>query len=474
MEWNQIESDDTNKSTTLCLVDFEYFILRMANFARGTDARLAVVLGGQWGDEGKGKLSDVLAGGYDVTARFNGGNNAGHTVVVGDKKYAFHLLPCGLVYPHTINLLGNGVVLHLPSLFEELGPVVDGGIDVKGRLKISDRCHLLFDFHQTIDGLQENRRGGKNIGTTKKGIGPCYSSKATRNNVRVGQLKDWDTFVDSYNKLLDANRNMYGFEHDGEAELAKLKVLREKVMEDDMIVDGVQFINEAYNGGKKILAEGANAAMLDLDFGTYPYVTSSTTTAGGVSTGLGLAPSKLQSVVGVIKAYTTRVGSGPFPTELTDDLAGGNVPRGAPGTEIGAHMQNVGHEYGVTTGRKRRCGWFDAVVAQYGCMINGYTGINITKLDILDEIDEIKICTGYVLDGKPTGYGGMPSTLAELERVVPQYETMPGWKTTIAGTKNFEDLPIEAQNYVNRIEALVGAPVSWIGVGVGRKDMIIK
>ena len=274
---------------------FEYCIVfEMASFLlkTGESARVAVVLGGQWGDEGKGKLADVLAANYDITARFNGGNNAGHTVVVEGKKYAFHLLPCGLIYPHSINLLGNGVVLHLPSLFEELEPVVAGGIDVKGRLKISDRCHLLFDFHRTIDGLQEKRRGGKNIGTTKKGIGPAYSSKATRNSVRVGQLKDWDTFVQAYNKLLGALQGMYGFEHDGEAELAKLKALRERVMGDDMIVDGVQFINRAYSEGKKILAEGANAAMLDLDFGTYPYVTSSTTTAGGVSTGLGLAPSK--------------------------------------------------------------------------------------------------------------------------------------------------------------------------------------
>ena len=323
-------------------------------------------------------------------------------------------------------------------------------------------------FTESSTGFKSSAAGQKQW-HDQKGIGPAYSSKATRNSVRVGQLKDWDTFVDAYNKLLEANKKMYGFEHDGEAELAVLKNLRQRVMDDNMIVDGVQFINQAYAQGKKILAEGANAAMLDLDFGTYPYVTSSSTTAGGVCTGLGLSPGKLESVVGVIKAYTTRVGAGPFPTELTDDLSGGMVPRGAPGTEIGKYMQDVGHEYGVTTGRKRRCGWFDAVVAQYGCMINGYTGVNLTKLDILDELKEIKICTEYILDGKPLGYGGMPSTLAELSRVEPKYETLPGWQSKTAGIKTFEELPKEAQAYVKRLEELIRAPISWIGVGAGKR-----
>jgi len=442
----------------------------------GLDHRVTAVLGGQWGDEGKGKLSDVLAKNYDIVGRFNGGDNAGHTVVADGKKFAFHLVPCGIVYPHTMNVLGNGVVCHLPQMFDELAPLEAQGIDYTGRMLISNRAHLLFKFHREIDAKMEERLGGANIGTTKKGIGPCYSTKAFRNGIRVGQLRDWDAFEANYRKTVAQLEDWFGaFEYDKEEELDQHKRYAEIC--DDMIIDSVAYVNDAYKQGKRIITEGANASMLDMDFGTYPFVTSSTTTVGGICTGLGLSPDKIECAMGVVKAYTTRVGWGPFPTELTDSTCGGMVPDGAPGTEIGRHLQVTGGEIGVTTKRKRRCGWLDIPVVQYGNLLNGYSNngsINITKLDVLDDLEEIKIGTHYKIDGQVLGYGEMPSTLQDLEKVEVVYETMPGWKQSIAHCKTFEELPSEAQHYINRIEELVGCDVTWVGVGVGREDMATK
>ena len=438
----------------------------------GQDAQVCAVLGGQWGDEGKGKLADVLAKNYDIVGRFNGGANAGHTVVVDGKKYAFHLLPCGLIYPHTTNVLGNGVVLHLPQLFKELEPLTADGLEWEGRLKLGNRAHLLFDFHQIIDGMQEQAKGDKLIGTTKKGIGPAYMAKAMRGGIRVGSLLDFPTFERQFRETVDIHQRLFDFEYDVDAEVERYREYAAIVS--PWIIDSVHYCNDALNNGKKIITEGANAAMLDLDYGTYPFVTSSSTTAGGICTGLGIPPSKVESVMGVVKAYTTRVGWGPFPTELTDDLCGGMVDRGAPGTEIGAHMQNVGAEYGVTTGRKRRCGWLDIPVVQYGHMINDYASINITKLDVLDDLDEVKLGVAYKVNGQRLPPGMMPSTLDDLEAVEVEYESMPGWKTSIAHCRTFEELPSEAQRYITRIEELVGCPVSWVGVGVGRLDMATK
>ena len=330
----------------------------------------------------QGKLADVLAKNYDVVCRFNGGANAGHTVVVGDQKFAFHLLPCGLIYPHTQNLLGNGTVVHVPSLFEELAPLDDANIEWRGRLKISDRAHMLFDYHQIIDGINEgNLPDDEKIGTTKKGIGPAYASKANRVGIRFGELKNFDQFSKTFRKAVEYHQRLHDFDYDVEGEIQRYREYREKL--DGMIVDGVHFVNDAYNNGKNIITEGANAAMLDLDYGTYPFVTSSATTVGGICTGLGLSPQKIESVIGVVKAYTTRVGWGPFPTELTDDTCGGMIPRGAPGTEIGRHMQVVGAEIGVTTGRKRRCGWLDIPVIQYAHQLNQYNSMNLTKVSAL-------------------------------------------------------------------------------------------
>ena len=438
----------------------------------GLSNRVAAVLGGQWGDEGKGKLADVLAKNYDIVGRFNGGANAGHTVVTPDgKKYAFHLLPCGLIYPHTTNILGNGTVINLVNLFEELEPLDKDGLEWQGRLLLSDRAHLLFESHKAVDGYQEDQRGAANIGTTKKGIGPCYTSKATRNGIRVGMLRHWPEFEKQLRELYRFQESQYpGIELDVEAEVDRYKKYAEVVK--PWIVDGVHFMNDQYSQGKRIITEGANAAMLDIDYGTYPFVTSSATTVGGICTGLGLSPDKVDCALGVIKAYTTRVGWGPFPTELTDDTCGGMVPTGAEGTDIGRHLQVVGAEIGVTTGRKRRCGWLDVPVIQYGHMINNYQSINLTKLDILDDLDEVKIGVAYKINGTRLLPGQMPSTLEDLYKVEVEYETMPGWKESIENCTDFDSLPDNAKAYVHRIEELVGCHVSWIGTGPGREQMV--
>lgn len=425
----------------------------------GYKSKVCAILGAQWGDEGKGKLVDILAKRYDLIGRFNGGANAGHTLVVDGKKFAFHLLPCGMLYAGKRNLIGNGVVLDIPIMLSELKKLHDAGIDTKDRLLISDRAQLLFDAHKIIDGRQEDALGAQNIGTTKKGIGPCYASKANRNGLRAGDLLDWDLFVTKHTTLIKSLQRSYGnFEYDIEAEQAKYKVYREQI--GSLITDTNYFVSSSLKAGKSILVEGANAAMLDLDLGTYPFVTSSATTAGGISTGLGIPPSKIDSVIGVVKAYTTRVGSGPFPTELID--------------ATGESLRKIGGEFGTTTGRPRRCGWLDIPVLQYSHSINGYASINITKLDVLSEQAEIKIGVSYTLDGKALPPGRMPANLAEYSRVKVVYETMPGWKCDISKVTDYEQLPIQARNYLDRIEQLVEVPISWVGVGPGREDMVTK
>lgn len=423
----------------------------------GIDSGVCAILGAQWGDEGKGKLVDILARDYDIIARFNGGANAGHTLVVEGKKFAFHLLPCGMLYEGKVNVIGNGVVLHTPTLLKELASLHEAGMDTTGRLKISDRAHLLFDFHQVIDGRQEEGLGDANIGTTKKGIGPCYASKATRNGIRVGELiEDFDTFTARYKGLLADLQAQYGFDYDGDEEIARYREYREILL--PMVDDTVSYINTSLREGKTILTEGANAALLDIDFGTYPFVTSSPTSAGGISTGLGLAPSKVNNVIGIVKAYTTRVGSGPFPTELE--------------CEVGQKLRDVGHEYGTTTGRPRRCGWLDLPVVMYSHLLNNYSSINITKLDCLDDLDEVQLGVAYKVDGERLSYGTMPSTLKGLGKVEVEYETLPGWKTDISKITSFDDLPVNAKAYLSRIEEVLEVPVSWVGTGPGREEML--
>ncbi|KAG0175576.1 hypothetical protein DFQ28_008844 [Apophysomyces sp. BC1034] len=418
---------------------------------------LSVVLGAQWGDEGKGKLSDILCGEADVCARCQGGNNAGHTIVVNDVKYDFHILPSGLINPNCIALIGAGVVVHVPSFFEELEKVEAKGLDCDKRLFISDRAHLVFDLHQTVDGLKELELGRGSIGTTRKGIGPTYSSKASRSGLRVHHLYNFDEFASKFRVMVENKRKRYGhFEYDVEGEIVRYRELAERLR--PFVIDSVAYLHEQMKLGKRILVEGANALMLDLDFGTYPYVTSSNTAIGGVCTGLGVPPTKIKKVIGVVKAYTTRVGGGPFPTEQLN--------------EIGEHLQTVGFEFGVTTGRKRRCGWLDLVVLKYSTMINGYTSLNITKLDILDQLPVIKVGVNYLLDGKPLA--SFPADLSLLEKVEVEYIEMPGWQSDISKCKTWDELPVNAKKYIEMIERESGVPVEWIGVGAGREEMIYK
>lgn len=413
-----------------------------------------VVLGGQWGDEGKGKLVDILSQEYDVCARVAGGSNAGHTIVVEGKKYKFHMLPSGVLNPKASCVIGNGVVVHLPSLLNEM----DGlDFDISNRIFLSDRAHLVFDFHQAVDGLMESRRGRNKIGTTKKGIGPCYGSKIQRNGLRVGDLEDWDHFTARFKNLCKFHTDAFpGLEIDVEGELEYYKSIRERIL--GMTIDTIQYTNEQYMNKKKILVEGANATMLDIDFGTYPYVTSSNPSVGSVLTGLGVSPNKLRGIYGTVKAYCTRVGEGPFPTEL-------NTENG-----VGWHLSSVGAEFGTTTGRPRRCGWLDIPQMKYCILINGFTSLNLTKLDVFTGLDEIKIGSTYMVNGEDLGR--MPASLKTMENIEVAYETLPGWKEDISKARTFEDLPENAQRYVLRVQELLGVPIRWIGVGPNRLDVI--
>jgi len=429
--------------------------------ARGSSSgkqKIDVVLGAQWGDEGKGKLVDMLSQEYDVCARVAGGSNAGHTIVVDGVKYKFHLLPSGILNPDAIGIVGNGVVVHLPSFLKELDGLKKEGVKHEGRVFISDRAHLVFDFHQTVDGSLEDRLGRNKIGTTKKGIGPAYASKISRNGVRVGDLRDWDYFEQRFRALAEYHMRSYqGLDIDIEGQLAYYKSIAPRVLE--MTCDTIELTNQKYKEGKKILVEGANAAMLDIDFGTYPYVTSSNPSVGSVMTGLGVSPKKLGGIYGTVKAYCTRVGEGPFPTEL-------NVLVGE-----GSHLANVGHEFGTTTGRPRRCGWLDLPQLKYSITINGYTSINLTKLDVLSGLKEIPLGVAYKSkDGKYLDT--MPASLGQLKDVKVEYEVMPGWDEDITKCRKFEDLPLNCQRYVQRIEDICGVPIRWIGVGPNRLDVI--
>ncbi|TRM61331.1 Adenylosuccinate synthetase [Schizophyllum amplum] len=424
---------------------------------------VTVVLGAQWGDEGKGKLVDILSADIDVCARCAGGNNAGHTIVVpiGPEKvpttFAFHLLPSGLVNPGCTGLIGNGVVVHLPSFFDELDALEKQGLDCNGRLFVSDRAQLVFDFHQIVDGLKEVELGGSSIGTTKKGIGPAYSGKASRSGLRVHHLFDHDTFATKFRKLVDGRFKRYGhFEYDTEGEIERYKKLAERLR--PHVIDSVAYIHKAIGNGQRILVEGANALMLDLDFGTYPFVTSSSTTIGGVCTGLGIPPKLIGTTIGVVKAYTTRVGGGPFPSEQLND--------------VGVHLQEVGREFGTTTGRRRRCGWLDLVVMKHSCLINGYDSLNLTKLDILDDLAEIKIATKYMYEGK--ALEGFPADLELLAKVDVEYVTMPGWQTPISKLTSYDALPDNCKKYIAFIENFLNTPIEWIGVGPGRESMLHK
>lgn len=420
------------------------------------------MLGCQWGDEGKGKLVDILAHHFDIVARCQGGANAGHTIYNAEgKKFALHLVPSGILNDDTLCVIGNGVVVHLPGLFEEIDGLESNGVSCKGRILVSDRAHLLFDFHQEVDGLRESELAQSFIGTTKRGIGPCYSSKVIRSGIRVSDLRHMDTFPQKLDLLLsDAGSRFQGFNYGPEMlreEVEKYKRYAERL--EPFIADTVHVMNEAISEKKKILVEGGQATMLDIDFGTYPFVTSSSPSAGGICTGLGIAPRIVGDLIGVVKAYTTRVGSGPFPTEILGQ--GGDLLRFA------------GQEFGTTTGRPRRCGWLDIVALKYSCQINGFSSLNLTKLDVLSDLPEIWLGVSYKhINGTPIK--SFPADLCLLEQLKVEYEVLPGWKCDISSIRNYTDLPLAARTYVERIEELVGVPIHYIGIGPGRDALIVK
>ena len=424
-----------------------------------TTGSIDIVLGAQWGDEGKGKLVDLLsARNYDVCARVAGGSNAGHTIVVDGVKHKFHLLPSGILNPHATCVIGNGVVIHVPSFLAELDRLDASGIAYAGRVLVSDRAHLVLDFHQHVDGVHEARLGPRHqLGTTKKGIGPAYASKIQRNGLRVGDLRDWEYFAARFRALAEHHERSYdGLEIDVEAQLAFYQSVKDRLL--SMTGDTIIYTNQQYANGKRILVEGANATMLDIDFGTYPFVTSSNPSVGSCLTGLGVSPNKLRGIYGTVKAYCTRVGAGPFPTEL--DLDHGP----------GQHLATVGAEFGTTTGRPRRTGWLDIPQMKFASMINGFTSLNLTKIDVLTGLSEVKIAKAYKHEGKYLET--MPASLTVLDNVEIEYETLPGWQEDISRCRTFEELPVNCQTYILRVQELIGVPIRFIGVGPTRDDVI--
>lgn len=376
-------------------------------------------------------------------------------------SYDFHLLPSGLLNPKCINLIGSGVVVHVPTFFSELTTLENKGLqNVHDRILISDRCQIDFDLHVAVDGLEEVELGAKSIGTTKRGIGPTYSTKASRSGVRLSEVFDEEKFESKLRNLAAGFKKRYGdlLEYDVEDEIARFKEYREKLRR--YSIDAAPFLADVQKKNASILIEGANALMLDIDWGTYPYVTSSNTGLGGIFTGLALNPTKISSIVGVVKAYTTRVGGGPFPTEDHN--------------EIGTKLQEIGREWGVSTGRRRRCGWLDLVVVKYSTNINHYTALNLTKLDILDTFPELKVAIAYIHPETKERIESFPADLALLEKCDIEYKTLAGWNTSTTAVKKYEDLPVQAKEYVEFIEKFVGVPILWIGTGPGRDDMIVR
>ena len=418
-----------------------------------------VLLGAQWGDEGKGKATDILGDRVNYVVRYQGGNNAGHTVVIGDQKYALHLLPSGILSPNVIPVIGNGVVIDPAVLLEEIKGLNDRGIDTS-KLVISSNAHLITPYHRTIDKVSERFLGKAKIGTTGRGIGPAYADKISRIGIRVQDLfdesilqKKLEGALKDKNQVLTKvfNRKDMQVSEILEEYLGFAEILR------PYIADTALLLNQALENGKTVLLEGSQGTLLDVDHGTYPFVTSSNPTAGGACTGSGIGPTKIERVIGIVKAYTTRVGSGPFPTELEN--------------EDGEKLRTIGHEYGTTTGRNRRCGWYDAPIARFAVRINGLTDFFLTKLDVLTGWEKIPVCVAYEINGKRVEE--IPSSQTDFHHAVPIYEYLPGWNEDISKARSLSDLPINAQKYVAYLEEISGAPMSAIGVGPGRDETIV-
>lgn len=418
-------------------------------------AKNIAIIGAQWGDEGKGKVIDIYARNADYIARYQGGNNAGHTVVIGKESFILHLIPSGILHKGKICVIGNGVVVDPKALLEEIQMLESKGIKIDSRLMVSKDAHIIFPYHRKLDELREAKK--KNIGTTKKGIGPCYADKVARLGIRFVDLLNDEVFrdklktnLDEKNAMLSKIYNVEGYsfeklysEYIGYAERLK-----------KYICDTAVALNSAIKARKKVLFEGAQGTLLDVDHGTYPYVTSSNSTAGGASTGTGVGPTKIDKVIGVVKAYTTRVGEGPFPTEFQDELM--------------CKIREKGKEFGATTGRPRRCGWFDSVIVKHAVMVNGIDEIVITKLDVLDCLDTIRICTAYKFEGKY--YNDFPSDLTAITKCEPVYIDLPGWKTDTTAITSYSGLPKNAKNYLNKIKKLLDTKIALISVGSDRKQ----
>jgi len=418
------------------------------------------IVGSQWGDEGKGKIIDYLAEKADMVVRGQGGNNAGHTVVIGDKKYALHLIPSGILNQNAVNIIGNGVVFDPEGFFKEIEELNRDGIDTS-RIYVSDRAHVVFPYHRQLDMLYETARGKDDIGTTKKGIGPCYMDKIERSGIRICDMLDEKVFREKLSAQIDRKNELITKLFGGEP------INKEEIIETyaeyaarlkPYIRDTGVMVHESLKKGEKVLFEGAQGSMLDVDLGTYPYVTSSHPTAGGFITGAGIGVGSIQEVLGITKAYTTRVGKGPFVTEEDN--------------ETGARIREIGREYGVTTGRPRRCGWFDAVVVRYSARINGMTGLCLMLLDVLSEFDTIKICLQYDHNGEKID--NFPARLEIIEECKPVYREMKGWKCDISNCRTYEELPAQAKEYIEVIEEAAGVPVKIISVGPRRDQTIVR
>ncbi len=418
---------------------------------------VTVVVGAQWGDEGKAKVIDLLARETSVVARYQGGHNAGHTVVVGTEKYALQLIPSGVLYDHVTPVIGHGVVVDMPTLFAEIDRLESRGISC-AKLKVSSQAHLIFPWHQSFDAISEGNLGENKIGTTLKGIGPAYADKARRVGIRVGACVDLDSFAEQVRQraLIENDEVIHagGERLDVEAIVEQFVVFAKRLQ--PYIADTIGLLHDAVENGQDVLLEGAQATFLDLDHGTYPFVTSSNPTAGGASVGSGLGPRLLDRIIGITKAYTTRVGSGPFPTETLG--------------EIGEKLVDIGREFGTVTGRRRRTGWVDCVMLRHAVRVNSLTELALTKLDVLDTFDEVKVCTGYRIDGELVH--GYPDRSEVLAQVIPDYVTLPGWKTELRSCRSVDDLPAEAKAFITVVEQQSGVPIHIIGVGPERDDVL--
>ena len=419
---------------------------------------LDVLLGLQWGDEGKGKIVDAISNSYDIIARFQGGPNAGHTIEFDGHKHVLHTIPSGIFNDNAINVIGNGVVID-PVIFEnELNGLNKFDIDIKNKLLISNRAHIILPTHKMIDATSEASKGKKKIGSTLKGIGPTYMDKTGRNGIRIGDLNS-NNWMDKYSSLKDKHLTILSnFKTKVELDLNKLEndfMNSVEILKSFNFINSEDYLNSSLNDGKNILAEGAQGSLLDIDFGTYPFVTSSNTTVAGACSGLGVPPNKIKKVIGIFKAYTTRVGSGPFPTELVN--------------EIGEHIRKIGNEYGATTGRDRRCGWLDLVALKYSIIINGVTELNMMKADVLSGFNSIEVCTGYNINGVETNT--LPYDL-NSEDIKPIYKSFKGWSEDISKINKEQDLPIELKNYISFIEEFIEVPIKLISVGPDRSETI--